>query len=517
VFRRLLLLAVLLIAGLACAQQRHNYLAVDGRLVEAGPYYFIEHGDSSNAFARASVLAEAMGLRVEYLGEQKLLRFTDGYRVVTFEATADVRAGLEKRPGIVKLDPLLRGSNTLDSPMAILVDGVSYVPITPLVTAFDGQSDWNAAARLVTIDTAELLGHVVPAPRVGVNGGYTRVALDLPADATYQLAAGSRSFVVVVPGARAEPATIVVDDDHLGSVSVASSSGRVTVTVTTRFDLDPEGRGYAVGTVPKANGNTLYVDFAPDRTGAAVTAIGQPRPASEPQALAQAPRGRQVVVIDAGHGGHDPGANSRHATEKAVVLAVARMLAERLEAAGLEVILTRDHDTFLTLQQRSEFATTDKNIFVSIHANSADKSSAEGIETWVFGEPLDPALIERAIRENGGGAVGEELTREARRVADQLAFDILREAQFNLSLSLAESVQSHLVSATGAKDRGVRTNLFYVLRTARIPAILVELGFVSNPDEGSRLSDPRYQAVLADGLADGILAFLANGGAVARR
>ncbi|HLV11545.1 MAG TPA: N-acetylmuramoyl-L-alanine amidase, partial [Trueperaceae bacterium] len=254
-----------------------------------------------------------------------------------------------------------------------------------------------------------------------------------------------------------------------------------------------------------------------DRTGAAVTAIGQPRPASEPQALAQAPRGRQVVVIDAGHGGHDPGANSRHATEKAVVLAVARMLAERLEAAGLEVILTRDHDTFLTLQQRSEFATTDKNIFVSIHANSADKSSAEGIETWVFGEPLDPALIERAIRENGGGAVGEELTREARRVADQLAFDILREAQFNLSLSLAESVQSHLVSATGAKDRGVRTNLFYVLRTARIPAILVELGFVSNPDEGSRLSDPRYQAVLADGLADGILAFLANGGAVARR
>ncbi len=514
--RRLLAVLLALIVGLAAAQQRHNYLAVDGELVEAGPYYFIEYGDSSNAFARASVLAEAMGLRVDYLGEQKLLRFTDGFRVVTFEATADVRLGLQKRPGIVKLDPPLRGSNTLDSPMAIIVDGVSYVPITPLVTAFDGQSAWNPGARLVTIDTAELLGHVLPAPRVGINGGFTRVALDLPTGATYQLAAGGRSFVVIVPGARAEAVTLPVDDDNVGSVTVSSAGGRVTVTVTTRFELDPSGRGYAVGTVPKETGTTLYVDFAPDRAGDAVTAIGQ-RPAEGPQALAQAPETRQIVVIDAGHGGHDSGANSRYAIESRIVLDVALKLKQRLEAAGLEVILTRDRDVFLTLQQRSEFATTDKNIFVSIHANSAERNSAEGIETWVFGEPLDPALIERAIRENGGGTVGEELTREARRVADQLAFDILREAQLNLSLSLAESVQSHLVAATGARDRGVRTNLFYVLRNARIPAILVELGFVNNPNEGPRLADPRYQDTLADGLAEGILTFLRNGGAVARR
>src|SRR5690606_16777481 len=200
-----------------------------------------------------------------------------------------------------------------------------------------------------------------------------------------------------------------------------------------------------------------------------------------------------------------------------VVLSVALKLKQRLEAAGLEVILTRDTDVFLTLQQRSEFATTERNIFVSIHANSAPNNKAQGIETWVFGEPLDPALIERAIRENGGGAVGEELTQAARQVANQLAFDILREAQFNLSLSLAESVQSHLVSKTGATDRGVRSNLFYVIRTARIPAILVELGFVNHPEEGPRLADAAYQARLADGLADGILAFLRNGGSLANR
>ena len=78
-------------------------------------------------------------------------------------------------------------------------------------------------------------------------------------------------------------------------------------------------------------------------------------------------------------------------------------------------------------------------------------------------------------------------------------------------------MQSRLVNATGARDRGVRTNLLYVLRTARIPAILVELGFVNNANEGPKLADPGYQQVLADGLADGILAFLRGGGTLARQ
>ena len=514
--KRVATVLLALFAGLASAQQRHNYLAVDGELVEAGPYYFIEYGDNANAYARASALAEAMELDIQYLGEAKLLRFSDGFRTVTFEATADVEAGLVKRPGIVKLDPPLRGSNTLESPMVILVGGVSYVPITPLVTAFEGESGWDPDALLVSIETVDLLGHVLPAPRIGVSGGVTRVALDLPEGATYQLAAGGRSFVIIVPNARAEAMTLPVSDDNVSTVHVASQAGRVNLTVSTLFDLDPTGRGYTVGTVPKANGTTLYVDFARDSSGDAVTAMGQPE-APGPQALAQAPEGTQIVVIDAGHGGHDPGTSSRYAIEEHLVLNVALLLKQRLEAEGLEVILTRDHDTFLELRERSAFATTERNIFVSIHANSAPSNKAEGIETWVFGEPLDPSYIDQAIRENGGGALGEERTAEARQIANQIAADILREAQFNLSLALADSVQSRLVNATGARDRGVRTNLLYVLRTARIPAILVELGFVNNPNEGPKLADPGYQQVLADGLADGILAFLRGGGTLARQ
>jgi N-acetylmuramoyl-L-alanine amidase len=82
----------------------------------------------------------------------------------------------------------------------------------------------------------------------------------------------------------------------------------------------------------------------------------------------------------------------------------------------------------------------------------------------------------------------------------------------NYSLGLAEHVQSRMVEATGATDRGVRQNLFYVIRNSRIPAILVELGFVSHPDEGRRLMRSDYRDALADALTEGILAFFANGG-----
>lgn len=515
-FRRALTLILVLLCCSCFAQQRHNYLAVNGTIVdEAGPYYFIAQGDSANAFARAVPFAEAMGLRVTYQSDTKQLVFTDGSRTATFSATSDIVQGLPKRAGAVRLEPALRGTNVLDSPLALLVDGTAYVPISPLVTAFEGLSDWNSQSRVVTVDTADRLGYLLPTPRIGLTDGVSRVAIDLPNGASYDVAAGSRSFIIALPGARAEPQTRQVGDDNVDVVSISSSAGRATITIHTTFALDAAGSGYRIGTVQRPDGSTLYVDFAAGLAGVAVTAVGQAPVDDGPQALAAAPEMRQVVVIDAGHGGHDPGASSSHAVEEHVVLAVALKLKQRLEQAGLEVILTRDTDTFLTLQQRSGFATPERNIFVSIHANSAPSGSANGIETWVFGEPLDPSHIDRAIDENGGGALGEELTEVARQTANDLAADILREAQLNYSLALAESVQSRLVSATGARDRGVRANLFYVIRTARIPAILVELGFVSNEDEGTKLATDSYQDTLAEGLASGILAFLQGGGMLA--
>jgi N-acetylmuramoyl-L-alanine amidase len=522
-----ILLALLLLSTLACAgaQQRHNYLAVNGAIVDAaGPFYFIAHGDSANAFARAAPLAEAMGLKVEYLPEERVLRFTDGFRTARFRATSDIAAGLVKAPGVISVNPPVNGEPTPASPTAILVDAVSSVPIAPLALAFEGESGWVGDRRLVTVDTASRFGYAIARPRTGITDGVSRVAVDIPAGASYQVAADGSMLLLAFPGARAEDVNLVVDDANLTSLTLGNANDSVSLVVRTRHQLDPQGRGFRVGEVDKGDVRTVYVDLAPSLVGAAVTALttgansaATPAPIEVPVALTTVPEQRQVVVIDAGHGGHDPGASSRYATEKWVVLSVALKLKDLLEREGVQVILTRGDDTFLTLQQRSLFSSSDRNVFVSIHANAAHSSSAHGIETFVFGEPLEPGMIERAIRENGGGAEGEALTAEARRVAADLAGDILREAQLNYSRSLAQSVQHHLVSATGATDRGVRTNLFYVIRNARIPAILVELGFVSNPDEGRKLATEAYQQTLAQALADGVLEFLRNGGLTAHR
>lgn len=522
--RLALVLSLLLLFAAAAAQQRHNYLAVNGAVLDdAGPYYFIAQGDSGNAFAKASQLAGAMGLNVEYLATERRLVFKDGTHTVAFDITSDIAAGLVKRDGVVSISPPLRGVSSLASPMAILVDGTAYVAISPLVTAFDGVSDWHAASRLVTVDTADKLGFSLAAPRTGLTNGVSRVAIDLPAGAAYEVAVGNGTLYVAVPGARAQDFVRNLDDPNLRSVRLAPLSGAARLIVEASYTLDAAGRGFTVGTVPKADGFTLYVDFAPTLVGAAVLALETATDpvnltgATEPQALAAVPELRRVVVLDAGHGDHDPGGNSVHAVEKHVVLSVTLKLKALLEAEGIDVVLTRDRDIFLTLQQRSEFATPERNLFVSVHANSVDNVRAEGIETWVFGEPLDPTLVDRAIRENGGGAEGAALTEAARRAATDLATDILREAQLNYSLSLAETVQRHMVEATGARDRGIRTNLFYVLRTARIPAILVELGFVTNAEEGAKLATDSYQNTLAQAIADGIMEFLDNGGGTLAR
>ena len=185
--RLLLILTLLLTCVTAAAQERHNYLAVNGTVVDAaGPYYFIQQGDSSNAFARAQPLAEAMKLTVNYVADEKVLVFSDGFRTARFKATADIAAGLPKAQNTVTLSPALGGQTTLASPMAILVDGVAYVAVTPLVTAFEGESAWNPERHIITIDTADRLGYAPPRARTGITDGVSRVPIDIPENAEVQ-------------------------------------------------------------------------------------------------------------------------------------------------------------------------------------------------------------------------------------------------------------------------------------------------------------------------------------------
>ncbi|TVR86287.1 MAG: hypothetical protein EA416_15640, partial [Trueperaceae bacterium] len=412
------LLTALLALGSALAQERHNFIAINGELIDAiGPYYFISHGDSGNAYMRAAAFASAAGLRLEFDDASKRLVFSDGVANVTIESTADVGAGLMKRPGVLNY-----GGGSMESPMAILVDGVSYVPITPIVAALGGESDWHAQARVITIELPDPDAQVkLAAPRTGLTDGVSRVALDVPAGHPYQVAVNGSTLAVLLPGVRAPAfARDLVDDPNVRSVAFELIDGVVALVVRTTFPLAAAGSGFRVGQIPRDAHDVLYIDFAPALNGDAATPMADgvvsteaPPRAPASRSVAQSSPRRYTVVLDAGHGGRDPGAVAAWGTEAEIVLAVSLKLKALLEAQGVHVIMTRDDDTYLSLPQRSTYATTDRNLFVSLHANAADNRSANGIETWVFGQPLDPKNIELAILENGGGDVGATRTAEA--------------------------------------------------------------------------------------------------------
>lgn len=222
-----------------------------------------------------------------------------------------------------------------------------------------------------------------------------------------------------------------------------------------------------------------------------------------------------VVVIDPGHGGSDPGMTSRWLKEKDITLAVSLKLRKLLQQKGVKVIMTRTIDKHISrnkvtdLDARSNMAKTGEvSAFVSIHVNAATNPRAHGVETFFFGYPIGGKHRSIAVRENGGGSVGLALTRQSAKVSQRLLGDILAQAKLNFSRQLAHKVQSNLVASTGARNRGVSKDAFYVIRNPRTAAILVEIGFGSNRNEAQLLRSRAYQDKIAQSLAKALLEFL---------
>ena len=222
------------------------------------------------------------------------------------------------------------------------------------------------------------------------------------------------------------------------------------------------------------------------------------------------------VVIDAGHGGHDSGAVGPGGTrEKDVSLAIARRVAQVLEAQGLEVTLTRGDDTFVRLEDRAKIANeAHGDLFISIHCNSAASSKLHGVETYTLNTASDRYSIRLAAREN---------STTAKRMSDlqYILADLATKANTDESSRLASRVQHALVSRLGSKykdvrDLGNKEALFYVLLGAKMPAILVETSFVSNPEEEKRLTTRMYQDDVARSISTGVADFLGNRERVAK-
>jgi N-acetylmuramoyl-L-alanine amidase len=214
------------------------------------------------------------------------------------------------------------------------------------------------------------------------------------------------------------------------------------------------------------------------------------------------------IVVDAGHGGKDPGAvGVSGVLEKDVTLAMAKVLAQRLEEEfGCEVLLSRNGDVFLPLEERTGFANkVGADLFISIHANASTNSKAYGVETYYLNFSKNEQAMAVAARENGTSLkqVGD---------LELILFDLMANSKINESSRLAAEIQKSLVEKLGKhykqiKDLGVRQGPFHVLLGATMPSVLVETAFLSNSREENRLTDHKFHERTADAIIGGVRNF----------
>ena len=229
------------------------------------------------------------------------------------------------------------------------------------------------------------------------------------------------------------------------------------------------------------------------------------------QPAAPPAKGYKTIVIDPGHGGEDPGARGlRHTEEKDITLKVGLTLRELLsKQPGVRVLMTRDHDVFVELEERAKFANSNEaDLFISIHVNSHPSRSVKGIEIYHFGEAKDQRALEVAARENGtplsSTGVGWEYL-----VADLLTTKKI-EASLELAWTAKEAMVTHMNGHYAVNDHGVKTAPFYVLRFTSMPSILAEIAYISNPAEEDLLRKPTFVRDVAQSLFQGVKSFLAN-------
>ncbi len=213
----------------------------------------------------------------------------------------------------------------------------------------------------------------------------------------------------------------------------------------------------------------------------------------------------KTIVIDAGHGGKDPGASGyRHYKEKHVVLGIAKYVRDYLKRRGYHVYMTRDRDYFIKLRNRTKFANKKKaDLFISIHANASKNKKAKGVETYFLSPSRSNRAKKVAAMENKADI--DDMNYYARQSFLSFLNNHKIVASNKLAIDLQQSIllelRKHYKDVT---DGGVREGPFWVLVGAQMPAVLIEVGFITNPAEAKRLASKKYQRHIAKGIADGV-------------
>jgi len=337
--------------------------------------------------------------------------------------------------------------------------------------------------------------------RLWAEDGRTRIVLDLSRPAPHKIFTlrGPDRLVIDLQDGRLSDA---VKNLPKGNGSIQSirtgvrADGRLRVVLDLRESV--RSRSFTAGPNEKY-GERIVIDL--QRTGNLKTI----KRASEGFV-----RGRDIVIaVDAGHGGHDPGAVGRGRTkEKDVALAVSRLLAQKINAEpGMHAVLVRSSDRYIDHRERMEIARRSKaDLFVSVHADAVDDRRANGASVYVLSlkGASDEAAQRLAQRENASNRVGGVSLADKDEVLASVLLDLSQSAALSASLDVGAEVIGQLARVGTVHRRKVQQAGFLVLKSPDVPSILVETAYISNPDEETKLRSSAHQARLANAILSGV-------------
>lgn len=222
-----------------------------------------------------------------------------------------------------------------------------------------------------------------------------------------------------------------------------------------------------------------------------------------------------TLVIDAGHGGKDPGAVGRFSYEKDLNLKLALKVGEMVneQYPDVKVVYTRSTDVFVPLQERSDIANKNNaDLFISIHANSSESKDPKGVETFILGTDRMEANLDVAMRENAVMKLESDYKTtyqgfDPNSIDSYIMFELMQNSFMDQSLQFAEQIQQRFVGHLNREDRGVRQAAFWVLLKTACPSILFEMGFISNPQEEKFLNEDASIAQMANALVNAFGAY----------
>ena len=383
------------------------------------------------------------------------------------------------RPGVISEGRTI----VLERPPKVM-NGVFMVP-----AEFLSKTVARALGRAVTVAAVSNPGPTLVDLRFRSYPTYTRVVVEGSATFGYSLTQGGGELQVTIRELRSDPATHRMNDGLIERIQLEPARDRGTLLRIAFTGSPPERKVLTL-----RDPSRLVLDFTRPPL--------PPSPATPPQA-----RPLKLVVLDPGHGGHDPGATGPGGLqEKDVVLDVAKRLSRILEAeGGMKTSVSRTADYFVPLKERTSFANGQRaDLFVSVHANAHRVSASEGVETYFLSsEATDNEARAVAAFENGVIALEPHKPKED--VLKSILWDMAQSQFQEESSHLAEILQDSLTQSLKLQNRGVKQAAFYVLGGAAMPAVLVEVGFVTNPREERRLMDDAHRERVARAIAAGLI------------